>query len=73
MLTDLKDSGGVLGEINPFRIFGMQPWFPGLGSSQPSAAVPQCTSDPKKVDLLDVTLVHVRIKINKITSQLLGT
>ena len=56
MLTDLKDSGGVLGEINPFRIFGMQPWFTGLGSSQPSAAVPQCTSDPKKVQngVLDV-------------------
>ena len=27
MLTDLKDSGGVLGELNLFHIFGMQPWL----------------------------------------------
>ena len=27
MLTDLKDSGGVLGELNLFHIFGLQPWL----------------------------------------------
>ena len=56
MLTDLKDSGGVLGEINPFRIFGMQPWLL-VYRTWFFAAFDCCTPVHVEVDLLNVTLV----------------